>query len=132
VKPQRLLVHITRVADGVTAMVDDGVYPRTYPARGARPEVTADRGLAEFYWMDGNGACDCSLGEHMGDGDDLPCGSEAYDIRLEWADSGISAERLATGSVSVGMPPGHELLGVFDGKARVMQPNGSYVEVEAT
>lgn len=81
----RLLVHITRKADGGSVVVDDGVYPRTYPASGKRPEFTTDRDLAEFYWLDGNGACDCSCAEKMGD-PETPCGDSVYDIRLEWKD----------------------------------------------
>lgn len=79
----RLLVHITRKSDGKTIIVDDGVYPRAWPADDKRPETMTGHDLAEFYWLEGNGACDCSCAEKMGD-PATPCGDSTYDIRLEW------------------------------------------------
>lgn len=82
--PERLLVHITRVADGVTRTFDQGVYPRTTKCGTEIP-----RQFAEYEWTEGNLACDCECAERMGDDDPdadppFPCGSSAYDIRLEW------------------------------------------------
>ena len=46
-------------------------------------DVTAHE-LANFYWLDGNGSCDCNRSlagrEHGADWPELPCGSDQVDL----------------------------------------------------
>jgi hypothetical protein len=87
VKPQRLIVHITRVADGETRQVDYGVHPRTL-SNGE----TFTKHNAEWLWEEGNYGCDCNRRlffervTNPGYDGYHECGDEAYEVRLEWRD----------------------------------------------